>query len=107
MAPRTHPTDVRRRPYIQVRFYGQLAIDIDKAADAEGKARSTLVAELIAKAWAIEAETGERIEPTRSFVRQAPRVVDASDDEIAPTAQATSEAVVRHRAHVFAPPGHR
>lgn len=103
MAVHRHPTDSRQRPYIQIRLYGQMAIDVDRRADEAGISRSTYIAEVIHQAWA-QPSTASPIEPTHTFTRQSPRT---SDDTPPADHETPSDGGTRVRARVFAPQGRR
>jgi hypothetical protein len=107
MAPRTTATDNHRRPYIQIRLYGQWAIDVDARAAIEGKARATLITELIAAAWNIDTTDDAPIAPAGTFTRVPPKSMTRHDVENATHAQAPPQEGTRQRAQVFAPRGHR
>lgn len=65
-------TDARKRPFTQVRLYGELADLVEERAQAEGKARSFLVDELLRLAWHLDTEPSPLM-PGQTFTRQPTR----------------------------------
>jgi hypothetical protein len=69
---RPHDADARKRPFTQVRLYGELADMVEVRAEREGKSRSNLVDELIRLGWHNDTDRPTPIDPTFSFDRVSP-----------------------------------
>lgn len=69
---RPHDLDARKRPFTQIRLYGELAEMVELRAEREGKSRSNLVDELIRLAWHFDTDRPTPVEPSFTFERQMP-----------------------------------
>lgn len=96
--PRIDRNDAAKRYFVQLRLYGDIAKLVDERAQREGKARATLVEELMRIAWAVPTD-GEPLEPQHRFER-----VDLPGNVYRPPRIEAPAAPPVHRARVFSPP---